>query len=108
MNTCISDGVALLSVRMPFPPSTFRPWPLRPRLARSLRRLARATDRRWPDRQDASDGWIGDVQHTYRQSDHNPDERGIVRALDITTGGVEWPVLRAALQQHPKIGRAHV
>lgn len=88
---------------MPFPPSTFRPWPLRPRLARSLRHLARAVDRRWPDRQDASDGWIGDVQHTYRLSDHNPDARGVVRALDVTTTGLDWDALLPALLRHPSV-----
>ena len=38
---------------------------------------------RWPKRDKRSDGWIGDTAHAGRQSDHNPDSRGLVHALDI-------------------------
>lgn len=37
----------------------------------------------WPDRDTRSDGWKGDIAHAARKSDHNPDARGIVRAIDI-------------------------
>lgn len=46
-------------------------------------------DRRWPGRDKASDGWIGDPSHQARVSDHNPcwtckaDRYGVVRAIDI-------------------------
>lgn len=38
---------------------------------------------RFPKRDKASDGWIGDAAHQARPSDHNPDSRGLVHALDI-------------------------
>jgi len=38
----------------------------------------------WPNRSRASDGTIGDQAHASRQSDHNPDSRGIVHAADLT------------------------
>lgn len=75
--------------------------PATPRLARSLRRLAHDVDERWPDRHRGSDGWIGDVAHQARRSDHNPDPRGIVHALDITARGIDPLVLVVAAVLHP-------
>ena len=37
----------------------------------------------FPRRDKRSDGWIGDRAHAARESDHNPDARGWVHALDI-------------------------
>lgn len=38
-----------------------------------------------PDRDTASDGWIGDAAHADRTSDHNPDESGSVPIHDADT-----------------------
>lgn len=54
------------------------------RLAKSLVELRSQVNDRWPNRSKNSDGWIGDTSHSARKSDHNPDHRGIVHAIDIT------------------------
>ena len=57
---------------------------------RSMAKLCKAgvqlreqIDDAFPDRDRASDGWIGDTKHAARKSDHNPTAEGIVRAIDI-------------------------
>lgn len=72
-----------------------------PRLARSLRHLAREVDARWPSRGTASDGWIGDDAHTRIVSDHNPDADGIVHALDVTLFGERAQEVVTAACAHP-------
>lgn len=84
-----------------FPPSTFRRAPLVPRLARSLRHLAREVDATWPNRGSSADGWIGDDAHTRTVSDHNPDPDGIVHALDITLFGDRADAVVQAAVAHP-------
>ncbi|WP_406724913.1 hypothetical protein WJ438_09980 [Streptomyces sp. GD-15H] len=55
------------------------------RVARSLDVLLRQIDARFPDRNRASDGAIGDADHQKRDSDHNPwYGPGIVTARDFT------------------------
>jgi hypothetical protein len=44
-----------------------------------------------PKRDKGSDGWIGDEAHQKEHSDHNPDSKGRVLALDIDATG-PWPV----------------
>lgn len=85
---------------MPFERSFFRRSPHVPRLALSLRRLAREVDDAWPHRATSSDGWIGDAAHAARASDHNPDRAGIVHALDITADGVDPHVLVSRVCRH--------
>jgi hypothetical protein len=54
-----------------------------PRLCKAGQQLREQLDDSYPDRDRTSDGWIGDVRHSARPSDHNPDAEGIVRAIDI-------------------------
>lgn len=54
------------------------------KLAPSLRAMFDEADRRWPKRSKASDGSIGDLAHSKRTSDHNPDASGDVLAGDLT------------------------
>ena len=54
-----------------------------PKLCKAGQQLRLQVDDSFPDRDRTSDGWIGDARHASRPSDHNPDEQGIVRAIDI-------------------------
>ena len=56
---------------------------MKPILCKAGQQLREQVDDSFPDRDRRSDGWIGDVRHSARVSDHNPDEQGIVRAIDI-------------------------
>lgn len=53
------------------------------RIARSIDTLRRQVNARWPARDKASDGTIGDAKHSSRKSDHNPNSLGVVCAIDI-------------------------
>ena len=55
----------------------------KPRLSKSAIQLREQIDDSFPDRDRTSDGWIGDTKHASRKSDHNPDAKGWVRAIDI-------------------------
>ena len=54
-------------------------------LAPSLEKLRSEINKRFPNRDKTSDGWIGDTSHAARPSDHNPDwaDGGVVRAIDV-------------------------
>lgn len=54
------------------------------RVAKSLLRLRDQVNIAFPDRSKDSDGTIGDERHSARESDHNPDTDGVVKAMDIT------------------------
>jgi hypothetical protein len=54
-----------------------------PKLSRAAIQLREQIDDAYSDRDKTSDGWIGDTRHGARKSDHNPDEQGWVRAIDI-------------------------
>ena len=56
---------------------------MKPRLSKAAIQLREQIDDSFPDRDRSSDGWLGDTRHAARKSDHNPDEQGWVRAIDI-------------------------
>jgi hypothetical protein len=55
-----------------------------PKLCAAGIQLRNQIDDDYPDRDRKSDGWVADARHLAKgTSDHIPDARGIVRALDI-------------------------
>ena len=59
------------------------------KLAAAAFTLRDQVNTRYPKRDRASDGTIGDQAHRRRISDHNPDKTGYVMALDLDEDG--WP-----------------
>lgn len=62
-------------------PRTWRP-------AKCLTVLRDEINAAWPNRNRAQDGIIGNAEHAARTSDHNPDSRGVVHAIDIDARGI--------------------
>lgn len=56
---------------------------MKPHLSKCAIQLREQIDDTFPDRDRSSDGWLGDSRHAARQSDHNPDASGWVRAIDV-------------------------
>lgn len=58
---------------------------MKPWLCKAGVQLREQIDDSYPDRDRTSDGWLGDVRHQARKSDHNPDPTAeyVVRAIDI-------------------------
>lgn len=54
------------------------------RLAKSLITLRAQINALFPNRSKISDGALGDAKHAARVSDHNPNQNGVVTAIDIT------------------------
>jgi hypothetical protein len=71
-------------------------------LAPSLVKLRNEVDRRHPNRDKSSDGWIGDPSHAARVSDHNPDGRGMVHAIDVDSTGIDVRTFLRAVIGDPR------
>ena len=56
---------------------------MKPRISKAALQLREQFDDCFSDRLRTSDGIIGDSRHATRKSDHNPDEQGWVRAIDV-------------------------
>lgn len=65
------------------------------RVARSLEVLRKQINDKWPKRNKASDGGVGDARHQALKSDHNPNAAGVVTARDFTNDpSVKGPTAR--------------
>ena len=71
-------------------------------LAPSLVQLRGEVNRRHPSRDTSSDGWIGDPSHAARVSDHNPDESGMVHAIDVDSSGIDVAAFLRAVIGDPR------
>lgn len=55
----------------------------KPKLSKAAEQLRKEVNLKYPKRDKRSDGWLGDIAHSKRKSDHNPDVNGWVRAIDV-------------------------
>lgn len=81
---------------------------IKPKLSAAGSKLREQINRTYPNRDKASDGWIGDAKHRAGKSDHNPDSKtGIVRAIDIDADlgkGIDSWAVAEAIRQAAKAG----
>lgn len=72
-------------------------------VAPSLEKLLAEVNQRWPNRDKASDGGIGDAAHAARVSDHNPDYKGCVHARDFDKDGIDTALLLRNVLFDPRV-----
>ena len=56
---------------------------MKPWLSKAAEQFREQVNDNFPNRSKRLDGWIGDLRHQSRVTQHNPNERGEVCALDI-------------------------
>ena len=59
---------------------------MKPYLSKAAKTLRDQVNDTFVDRSRKADGWIGDLKHQSRKSDHNPRPSGEVCAIDIDAG----------------------
>ena len=59
---------------------------MKPWLSKAAKQFREQVDDAYPNRSRKSDGWLGDLRHSKRVSQHNPNEQGEVCAIDIDAG----------------------
>ncbi len=72
-------------------------------LAPSLVQLRKEINALWPNRDKSSDGSIGDASHSARASDHNPDGKGCVHAIDTDKDGIDPAELLREATSDPRV-----
>lgn len=76
------------------------------KLSKAAIQLREQFDDCYPDRNRASDGWLGDARHSNKKSDHNPDADGWVRAIDVTADlGANDDEMHNVVDQLRRFGR---
>jgi hypothetical protein len=81
------------------------------RIARSLDTLRSQVQTEFPTAPKSKFGWIGDISHSKRRSDHNPNPVGVVLALDIPHQpklGLDTYVLADYMRAHPDIRARYI
>lgn len=68
-------------------------------IAPALITLRDEVNSRWPNRDKASDGFIGDTAHAATASDHNPNAEDVVCAFDITHDPDNGPDIAVLFEQ---------
>lgn len=72
-------------------------------LAPSLAKLRAEINAKWPRRDKRSDGWLGDAAHRARKSEHNPDGKGCVHAIDVDKDGIDVKALLREVIGDPRV-----